>query len=163
MVKIKVVAVGKTKEGWIKEGILYYQKLLKKYVELELVEIKEEKITRSRETITVLDAEAERILRYLKKSSYVDPSDLCIALDAKGKSLSSEDFAKLLEENLSRGYSEFVFILGGALGLSPKVLDACQIKLSLSKMTFTHEMSRLIFLEQIYRAFSILKGTKYHK
>ena len=157
MVKIKVIAVGKIKESWIKEGMLHYQKLLKKYVELELVEIKEEKITKSRDTETILDAEAERILRYIEKHS------LCVALDVKGKNLRSESFAKLLEENLSRGYSEFVFILGGALGLSRRVLDACPIKLSLSQMTFTHEMSRLILLEQIYRAFSILKGTKYHK
>ncbi|MCK4404618.1 MAG: 23S rRNA (pseudouridine(1915)-N(3))-methyltransferase RlmH [candidate division Zixibacteria bacterium] len=163
MVKIKVIVVGKTREGWIKEGILHYQKLLKKYVELNLVEIREEKITKSRDTEIILDAEAKRILRYVNKSSHVDPSDLRIALDAKGKSLSSEDFARLLEENLSRGYSEFVFILGGALGLSLRVLDACPIKLSLSQMTFTHEMSRLILLEQIYRAFSILKGTGYHK
>ena len=157
MVKIKVIAVGKTREGWIKEGILHYQKLLKKYVELELLEIREEKITKSKRKQTILDVEAERILRHLKKSS------LCLALDAKGKSLSSESFAKQLEENLSRGYSEFVFILGGALGLSRKVLNVCPIKLSLSQMTFTHEMSRLILLEQIYRAFSILKGTGYHK
>ena len=157
MVKIKVIVVGKTREGWIKEGILHYQKLLKKYVELNLVEIREEKITKSRDTEIILDAEAKRILRYANKSS------LGIALDIKGESLSSESFAKLLDENLSRGYSEFVFILGGALGLSRRVLDACPIKLSLSQMTFTHEMSRLILLEQIYRAFSILKGTGYHK
>ena len=157
MVKIKVIAVGKTKEGWIKEGILHYQKLLKKYVELELVEIREEKITKSRKAEKILDAEAKKILRYTEKPS------LCIALDVKGKSLSSKKFAQLFEENLSRGYSEFVFILGGALGLSQRVLDACPIKLSLSQMTFTHEMSRLILLEQIYRAFSILKGTRYHK
>jgi 23S rRNA (pseudouridine1915-N3)-methyltransferase len=157
LVRIKVIAVGKAKDGWIKEGILHYQKLLKKYAELQLVEIKEEKITKSRETETVLDAEAERILRYIRKPS------LCIALDVKGKCLSSKNFARLFEENLSRGYSEFAFILGGALGLSRRVLDACPIKLSLSQMTFTHDMSRLILLEQIYRAFSILKGTKYHK
>ena len=157
MVKIKVIVIGKTKEGWIKEGILHYQKLLKKYVQLEMLEIKEEKITKSRESQTILDREAEKILRYMEKPS------LCIALDVRGKNLSSESFAKLLEKNLSRGYGEFSFILGGALGLSRKVLDACPIKLSLSQMTFTHEMSRIILLEQIYRAFSILKGTKYHK
>jgi len=88
---------------------------------------------------------------------------LCIALDVKGASKSSESFAQFFEENLNRGYHELTFILGGALGLSQRVLDACSIKLSLSQMTFTHEMSRVILLEQIYRAFSILKRTKYHK
>jgi len=159
LVKIKVIAVGKTKESWIKEGILHYQKLLKKYVEFKLVEIREEKITKSKGIQIILDAEAERILRYID----VEKPSLCISLDEKGKSLSSESFARLLKENLNRGYSEFVFILGGTLGLSRRVLDACPIKLSLSQMTFTHEMSRVILLEQIYRAFSILKGTAYHK
>ncbi len=157
MVRIKVIAVGKTKESWIKEGILHYQKLLKKYVELKLVEIREEKITKSKGIQIILDAEAEKILRYIGKPS------LCISLDVKGEILSSESFARLLKENLNRGYSEFVFILGDALGLSRKILDACPIKLSFSQMTFTHEMSRVILLQQIYRAFSIIRGAKYHK
>jgi len=157
LVNIKVIAVGKTKESWIKEAILHYQKLLKKHAELQMVEIKEEKVTKSRGTKHILDAEAERILRHLEKSS------LCIALDVKGKSLNSEDFARFLEENLNRAYNEFVFILGGTLGLSRRVLDACPVILSLSQMTFTHEMSRVILLEQIYRAFSIISGAKYHK
>lgn len=107
MVRIKVIAVGKTKESWIKEGILHYQKLLKKYVELKLVEIREEKITKSKGIQIILGAGAEKILRYIEKPS------LCISLDVRGKTLSSESFARLLEENLNRGYSEFVFILGG--------------------------------------------------
>ncbi|NIM98105.1 MAG: 23S rRNA (pseudouridine(1915)-N(3))-methyltransferase RlmH [candidate division Zixibacteria bacterium] len=157
MVKIKVIFVGKTKEGWIKQGLLHYQKLLKKYAKLQLVEIKEEKITKSRPAQAVLDAESQRIARCSEKLS------LRIALDASGKNLSSQGFAQFLEENLSRSYGGFTFILGGALGLSRKILDACPVKLSLSPMTFTHQMSRVILLEQIYRAFSILKGTGYHK
>jgi len=159
LVKIKVIAVGKTKESWIEEGILHYHKLLKKYAELQMVEIKQEKVAKSRDAKHILDAEAERILRYMD----IEKSSLCISLDVKGKNLSSENFARLLEENLSRGYSQFVFILGGALGLSRKILDACPIKLSFSQMTFTHEMSRVILLQQIYRAFSIIRGAKYHK
>jgi 23S rRNA (pseudouridine1915-N3)-methyltransferase len=157
LIKIKVIAVGKTKEGWIKEGILHYQKLLKKYAELKWVEIKEKKITVSKEAESILQDEAEKMLNTTSRSS------LCIALDVKGESKSSESFANFFGENLNRGQSEFTFILGGALGLSRKVLDACQFKLSLSPMTFTHQMSRVILLEQIYRALSILKGTKYHK
>ena len=145
------------KESWIKEGISHYQKLLTKYAELKLVEIREEKINGSKDRKAILEDEAEKILTFLEKSS------LCIALDVKGASKSSESFAQFFEENLNRGYHELTFILGGALGLSQRVLDACSIKLSLSQMTFTHEMSRVILLEQIYRAFSILKRTKYHK
>ena len=157
MIRIKVIAVGKTKEEWIKEGILHYQKLLKKYVELKMVEIKEEKITSSKTAKAILRDEAEKILSAVSRSS------LCIALDVKGENKSSESFAKFFEESLNRGQSELAFVLGGALGLSQKVLDACQFNLSLSQMTFTHEMSRVILLEQIFRALSILKGTKYHK
>jgi 23S rRNA (pseudouridine1915-N3)-methyltransferase len=157
LIKIVIITVGKTKEEWIKEGILHYQKFLKKYAELKWVEIREAKIIRSREAKFILEEEAEKILSSVGKSS------LCIALDVKGENKNSETFARFFEENLNRGQSEFTFILGGALGLSRKVLEACQFKLSLSQMTFTHEMSRLILLEQIYRALSILKGTKYHK
>jgi 23S rRNA (pseudouridine1915-N3)-methyltransferase len=156
-VKIKVIFVGKTKERWIEEGVSHYLKLLKRYVELELVGIKEEKITKSKRKQDILDAEAEKILRHVEKPG------LCIALDVKGKNVDSNSLARLLQESLKRGHGQFMFILGGALGLSPKVLDACPVRLSLSQMTFTHEMSRVILLEQIYRAFSILKGTGYHK
>jgi len=157
LVKIKLIVVGKTKEDWIKEGIYHYQKLLKKYVDLKIIEIKEEKITKSKDEKTILDSEGERIARHLEKEA------LRIVLDAKGKEFSSEKFAGFLKENLNRGYNHFIFILGGALGVSEKILEVCPVKLSLSQMTFTHELSRIIILEQIYRAFSILAGAKYHK
>jgi len=157
LVKIKLVVMGKTKEDWIKEGINHYQKLLKKYVDLKIIEIKEEKITKSKDEKTILDSEKERIAKHLEKNA------LRIVLDAKGKEFSSEKFANLFKENLNRGYNHFIFILGGALGVSEKILEVCPVKLSLSQMTFTHELSRIIILEQIYRAFSILAGTKYHK
>jgi 23S rRNA (pseudouridine1915-N3)-methyltransferase len=157
LVKIKVIAVGRTKEDWIKEGIQHYLKLLKRYVEVNLVEIKEEKVIPSFSTKSVLEKEAGKILDILKQSS------LCITLDVKGVYKSSEDFADFFEINLNRGYKEFTFILGGPLGISPKVWKVCPVRLSLSPMTFTHEMSRVILLEQIYRAFSIIHGSKYHK
>jgi 23S rRNA (pseudouridine1915-N3)-methyltransferase len=157
LVEIKVISIGKAKESWIKEGISHYQKLLKRYAELRLVEIKEEKITKYRTAEDILEAEAERILKHL------DTGRLSVALDHKGEELSSEELAGWLGEKLNLGDGEFTFILGGALGLSPRVLSACTFRLSLSRMTFTHEMSLVILLEQIYRAFSILKGTNYHK
>jgi 23S rRNA (pseudouridine1915-N3)-methyltransferase len=157
LVKIKVIWVGKTKEEWIKEGIWHYKKLLKKYAELQLVEIKEEKITTSKDAEHILKVESDRILKHMDKST------LGVALDVSGRLMDSETFANLLEDNLNRGYGELTFIIGGALGLSPQVLNICNVKISLSPMTFTHEMSRIILLEQIYRALSILKGAKYHK
>jgi 23S rRNA (pseudouridine1915-N3)-methyltransferase len=157
LVKIKVIVVGKTKEDWIKEGIRHYQRLLKKYVDLEIIEIKEEKITKSKDQMTILDSEGEKISRYLKKDA------LWVALDVGGDKFTSEHFAKFFERNLNRGKNHFTFILGGALGVSEKILRVCPVKLSLSQMTFTHEISRIVILEQIYRAFSILAGTKYHK
>jgi len=157
LVKIKVISVGKTKESWIKEGISHYQKLLKRYAELQLIEVKEERITRCRDTEDILDAEAQRILKNL------DTSSLSVALYHKGEKLSSEEFAGWLGEKLSLGRGEFTFVVGGALGLARRVRRSCSFRLSLSAMTFTHEMSLVILLEQIYRAFSILKGTDYHK
>jgi 23S rRNA (pseudouridine1915-N3)-methyltransferase len=157
LVKVKLIVVGKTKEDWIKEGIKHYLKLLKKYVDLEIVEVKEEKITKSKDEKSILDSEGERIAKYLEKNA------LWIALDIDGEKFTSEEFAKLFEKSLNRGYSNFALIIGGALGLSKKILGGCLIRLSLSRMTFPHELSRIIILEQIYRAFSILAGTKYHK
>jgi 23S rRNA (pseudouridine1915-N3)-methyltransferase len=163
LVKIKVLVVGKTKEDWIKQGLHHYSKFLGKYAHLEMVEVREERITKSRNGDAVLETEADRILSYLKKEESGGSSHLHVVLDKGGKQLSSEGLARLLREKLNRGYSQFTFILGGALGLSPKVVKACQLKLSLSTMTFTHEMTRIILLEQIFRAFSILEGTDYHK
>ena len=157
MVKVKLILVGKTKEDWIKEGINHYQKLLKKYVDLKIIEIKEEKITKSKDEKTILDSEGERIAKHLEKNA------LGVVLDVKGKEFSSKEFANFFKENLNCRYNHFIFILGGALGVSEKIWEVCPLKLSLSQMTFTHELSRIIILEQIYRAFSILAGAKYHK
>ena len=157
MIKVKLILVGKTKEAWISEGLRHYQKLLKKYAGIELVEIKEEKITKSKDEKTIIDSEGKRILKHLTEGA------LSIALDVGGEELASEQFADLLQKSLNRGHDSFTFILGGALGISEKILQACPVKLSLSRMTFTHELSRVIILEQIYRAFSILAGAKYHR
>jgi 23S rRNA (pseudouridine1915-N3)-methyltransferase len=157
LVKVKLIVVGKTKEDWIKEGIKHYRKLLKKYVDLEIIEVKEEQIKKSKETKNILDSEGEKVSKYLKNTG------LFIGLDAEGKGYSSEGFADFFKENLNRGQNHFIFVLGGTWGLAEKILEVCPVKLSLSQMTFTHELSRIIILEQIYRAFSILAGGKYHK
>jgi 23S rRNA (pseudouridine1915-N3)-methyltransferase len=157
LVKIKLIVVGKTKEDWIKEGIRHYQKLLKKYVDLEIIEIKEEKITKSKDEKIILDSEGEKISKCLTKDA------LWIALDVGGDEFTSEEFAEFFEKSLNCGQNHFIFVLSGALGVCEKILEVCPVKLSLSQMTFTHEISRIVILEQIYRAFSILAGTKYHK
>lgn len=163
MVKVKIVAVGRTKQAWIKEAILHYRKLLCRYAQVELVEVKEEKITESRRAEAVLKVEAERILKHLNKSGAGSSKNLCVAMQVKGKQQNSEEFARMLCSKLNQGYDEFTFVVGGALGLSRRVTHACPVSLSLSRMTFTHQMSRVLLMEQIYRAFSILKGTGYHK
>ncbi len=158
MIKINLVVVGKNKYDWLTQGIKHYQKLLKKYqVNLDFNVIKDEKIDEKKERELILDKEAERIFKYLSSDSYR------IVLDVSGKTLSSEELANLLRDKLNTGKSDFVFIIGGPLGLSDKIVKNCQFKLSLSRMTLTHQLSRLVLSEQIFRAFSIISGDKYHK
>jgi 23S rRNA (pseudouridine1915-N3)-methyltransferase len=157
LVKIKLIVVGKTKEVWIGEGIRHYLKLLKRYAEVDVVEIKEDKASLSAITKSIQQKQADKILSRLKKPC------VCVTLDVKGIDRNSKEFADFFKVNLNQGHQEFVFVIGGPLGLPPKVQRACPLKLSLSPMTFTHEMSRVILLEQIYRAFSIIHGSKYHK
>ena len=158
MVKMNLIVVGKNKYDWLTQGIKHYQKLLHKYqVDLDFNIIKDEKIDEKKEKELILDKEAERIFKYLSSESYR------IVLDVSGKTLSSEELANLLRDKINTGKSEFVFIIGGALGLSEKIVKNCQFKLSLSRMTLTHQLSRLVLSEQIFRAFSIISGDKYHK
>lgn len=158
MIKINLIVVGKNKHDWLTQGMKHYQKLLKKYqVDLKFNVVKDEKIDQKKHSELVLDKEAERIFKYLARDSYR------IVLDISGKTISSQELANLLREKLNTGKSEFVFIIGGPLGLSEKIVKNCHFRLSLSGMTFTHQLSRLILSEQIFRAFSIIKGDKYHK
>ena len=157
MVKLKFIFVGKTKEPWIAEGMKHYQKMLSKFAELEFVNIKDEKITQHSSEKMVLEKEGERVLKYLDKKGF------SFVLDQKGKMFSTEEMAGLFKEKMSQGYNDFIFITGGALGLSPELIDSADFKLSLSKMTFHHQLVRLILLEQVYRVFSIIEGRKYHK
>jgi 23S rRNA (pseudouridine1915-N3)-methyltransferase len=155
--KIKIIVVGKTKEKFLQQGEQEFQRRLKHYCQLEQVIIKEEKIVSNRTEQIIKLKEAERILAQTTRGSYI------IALDREGDQVSSEELAEFLQQKMNDGYGEAIFIIGGTLGLGETVLNSSAKVLSLSKMTFTHEMSRLILLEQLYRAFTILKGTKYHK
>lgn len=157
---VQVIAVGRTKEHFLKEGIAEYTKRLSPYCRVEIKEVQEEKLPEPlsrKELNTAMQREAERISRAINRDSLV------VALDPGGLPWTSEEFARQITGWELSGRSQLVFIIGGASGLSKGLIDNADICLSLSPMTFTHQMSRLILLEQIYRAFRISRGEPYHR
>lgn len=154
---IKIIALGKIKEKFLKEGIDEFLKRLTPYASLEIIEIPAIEIKDENLTKKVLEEEGQKILSHIKSQSYV------ITLEIKGKMFTSEEFAAKIKELTNIGTSEIVFVIGSSCGLSPIVSNRANLKLSLSKMTFLHQFTRLILLEQIYRAFKIIKGETYHK
>lgn len=155
--KIKIIALGKIKEKFLKDGIDEYIKRLRPYTPLEIIELTPIEIKDENLTEKVLDMEAEKILANIKPSSFI------VTMEIGGKQFDSVDFSKKIEEITNSGTSEMVFIIGSSCGLSKKVCEVSDMKLSLSKMTFLHQFTRLILLEQIYRAFKISKNETYHK
>ena len=155
--KIKIIALGKIKEKFLKDGIDEFLKRLRPYVNIEICELQPIEIKDENLTEKVLDMEAEKIIANIKPSSYV------ITMEIEGKQFDSVEFSKKLEEITNTGVSEIVFIIGSSCGLSKRVRDLSDLKLSLSKMTFLHQFTRLILIEQIYRAFKISKNETYHK
>ena len=156
-IKIKIIALGKIKEKFLKVGIDEFLKRLTPYASLEIVELNPVEIKDDNLIQKALDEEGINILSHIKDDSFV------ITLEIQGKQLSSEEFAQKINEITISGVSELVFVIGSSCGISPKVSDRANFKLSMSKMTFLHQFARLILIEQIYRAFKILKGEKYHK
>ncbi len=152
MNRIRVIAVGKTKEAWIEDGIQKFRKRLMPYTKLE------EKVlgTGKGSEKEVKDTEAKSILETL------DAADYMILLDERGTDLSSVDLSKTIEELGVQGISSITFVIGGAYGVSDDVRQRANKTIRLSSMTFTHQMIRVILMEQLYRAFSILRGEKYH-
>lgn len=160
MLKISIVCVGKIKEKYIKLGIDEYRKRLSRYCSLEIIEVNDELIPDNAsigEQIIVKKKEAERAARYIKEGSFV------IFLDVGGKKLSSEQFSSKLSDIMNKGYSHVTFVIGGSIGFDKDFLSMANMRMSISDMTFTHQMVRLIILEQIYRAFKIMMGEPYHK
>ncbi len=157
IMKIKIIALGKIKEKFLKDGIDEFLKRLTPYCPVEIIELTPIEIKDENLTQKVLDEEGGKILSYIKPESYV------ITLEILGTQLSSEDFAQKINEITISGATELVFVIGSSCGISPKVSQRADFKLSFSKMTFLHQFARLILVEQIYRAFKILKGEKYHK
>ncbi|MBB5324099.1 23S rRNA (pseudouridine1915-N3)-methyltransferase [Anoxybacillus tepidamans] len=157
---ITVISVGKLKEKYLKQGIEEYVKRLSGYAKIELIEVPDEKAPEhlsGQEMEQVKEREGERILAKIADDAHV------IALAIEGKMKSSEEFAESLDKLATYGKSKIVFIIGGSLGLSQKVMQRANESLSFSKMTFPHQLMRLILFEQIYRAFRINRGEPYHK
>ncbi|WP_314762107.1 23S rRNA (pseudouridine(1915)-N(3))-methyltransferase RlmH [uncultured Selenomonas sp.] len=157
--KIRIVAVGKLKEKYLREGVAEYEKRLAPFASVELRETREEYMAENpseAQRQQTLAKEGERLLRLVPEKSFL------IVLDVKGKLLSSEVLAKELASLALQGQSDLTFLIGGAFGLSQAVRERADLRISFSPMTFTHQMVRLLLYEQIYRAFKINRGEKYH-
>lgn len=159
MLNIQIICIGKIKEPFFKMAIEEYSKRLSRYCKLETLELPDEKIPdklNSSISNEIKDKECSNIINHFKKSSYK------IALDLKGKHLTSEEFSKKLD-NLSLTNSNITFIIGGSLGLTQKLLDNCQESICFSKMTFPHQLIRVFLLEQLFRSFKISNNETYHR
>ncbi|GCF93759.1 ribosomal RNA large subunit methyltransferase H [Enterococcus florum] len=157
---IKIITVGKLKEKYLIQGISEYTKRLSKYAKVTMIEVPDEKAPEKlseAEMTQVKQKEGERILAKIKEGEYV------FALAIQGQNPSSEEFAAQLDRLQIAGNSQFVFVIGGSLGLSDEVLKRSNAQISFGKMTYPHQLMRLILVEQIYRVFRINKGEPYHK
>jgi len=155
-VKVTVICVGKTKKDYLSKGVEEYLARLKHYVHVEWIEVQSAQRTKSARVEEGLRQEAERI------RSHIRPSALVVTLGEGGKEYSSLEFAQWLERLMVEGRQEIDFIIGGDQGIAPSLMQEACTCISLSRMTFTHQMVRLILLEQLYRAFSIIRGEPYH-
>lgn len=158
--KITLITVGKIKEKYLKDAIAEYTKRLGKYSKLEIIEVADEKTPdNASETVEaqIRSKEGERILKYIKDDAYV------ITLEIHGKQLTSEELAAKIDTLGIQGTSHIVFIIGGSIGLGQEVLSRSDYALSFSKMTFPHQLMRVILLEQIYRSYRIINNEPYHK
>lgn len=157
---IRIVSVGRIKEKYIQEGIKEFSKRLSRYCNLDIIEIDDEKAPENlseKDMEIVKKKEGEKILSKIPQIFHV------IVLAIEGKQLSSEGLAENIENLMINGTNDICFVIGGSLGLSTDVMNRSNFKLSFSKMTFPHQMMRLILLEQVYRGFRIIKGEPYHK
>jgi 23S rRNA (pseudouridine1915-N3)-methyltransferase len=154
--KITLLTVGKTDKDWVKQGIDIYVSRLKHYIPFTINEIPELKNVSALSKDQIKVREGELILKNVK------PTDDVILMDEHGKEYTSVDFASILQRKISLEGKDMVFVIGGAYGFSEEVYKRANSKISLSKMTFSHQMVRAIFTEQLYRAFTIMRGEPYH-
>lgn len=157
---ITVVSVGKIKEKYLVDGIAEYSKRLSKYCKLNLIEVPDEKAPENlsvQDELIVKKKEGERILSKIKENTYL------IALAIDGEQLTSEKFSEKMDKLMVEGVSDITFVIGGSLGLSDEVMGRSDYKLSFSKMTFPHQLMKMVLLEQVYRGWRISRGEPYHK
>ena len=158
--KIKIVTVGKLKEKYLKDGIAEYSKRISRFAAVEMIELADEKTpdrASDSENEKILDLEGNRIL------SKIGDREFVIVLAIEGKTLSSEEFSKQLEQASINGFSTLTFVIGGSLGLSKEVKKRANLSVSFGHLTLPHQLMRLVLTEQIYRAFTIQQGSPYHK
>jgi 23S rRNA (pseudouridine1915-N3)-methyltransferase len=154
--KIALLQVGKTSERYLTEGIAAYEERIRKYTAFEVFTIPDIRSTRNMPAKEQKAREGERILQFLKNDDYI------VILDDKGNEFSTIEFSSWLDKMFMSQKKRIVFVIGGAWGFSDDVYKTADIRLSLSKLTFSHQMVRLLFLEQLYRAFTVIKGEPYH-
>ncbi|ATD56099.1 23S rRNA (pseudouridine(1915)-N(3))-methyltransferase RlmH [Clostridium chauvoei] len=157
---ITLISVGKLKEKYLKQAIDEYSKRLSRYCKLDIIELPDEKTpdnASEKEEQQIKDKEGQLILSKIKDNMFV------VAMDLKGKQITSEELSDFIENCGVMGNSNIAFIIGGSLGLSQEVIKRANYKLCFSKMTFPHQLFRVMLLEQIYRAFRIMKNEPYHK
>lgn len=154
--KITLLTVGKTDKDWVRQGMEIYVSRLKHYIPFSVVEIPELKNVSALSKDQIKVREGELILRNIK------PNDDLILLDERGKEYTSVELAKVIQDKISYAGKDMVYVIGGAYGFSDAVYQRANSKISLSRMTFSHQMVRAIFVEQIYRAFTIMRGEPYH-
>ena len=160
LMNIRIIAVGKIKEKYLDAAINEYSKRLSAYCRLEIIEVKDEKIPEKAseaQRLKALETEEKRILPHLRDD------DILVTLEIQGKQLDSVTFAKTIEAYGIQGKSQLTFVIGGSIGLSPEITRRSDWKLSFSAMTFPHQLFRVLLLEQLYRAFKIIRGETYHK
>lgn len=155
MVKIKVICVGKIKDSYLTQGIGEYLKRLSGYSSIEVIEVKDEKINNDENKVK--DVESRRILEKINDKDFV------VLLDVLGREVSSEQFADNFKKWIDNGIGNYCFVIGGSLGVNEIVKNRANFKISFSRLTFTHQMIRLMLLEQIYRCFKINNNETYHK
>ena len=150
---IRIISVGKLKEDYLKEAVLEYQKRLSKYHKVEIIEVEDSKVD---DKNIALNEEKERVLKNILPKAYI------ITLEINGKELTSEELANLIDKTFITN-SDIVFIIGGSYGINQDIIDIANYHLSFSKLTFPHQLFRVLLLEQLFRSFKILNNEKYHK
>lgn len=160
MMKITILCVGKIKEAFYRDAAAEYKKRLGRYVQMDVVEVADEPTKEQpseKERAIVLEKEGGRLLKYMERADFIT------ALEIHGKEMDSQAFSEWLEHKMNGGVSHLMLVIGGSLGLSDAVLNRCDEQISFSKMTFPHQLMRVILTEQIYRGFRIMRGEPYHK